>query len=49
MTHVWLTKQLHSAWASCLAVPELEVAIPAFEHMPRAHTSSTPESRLCPS
>ena len=40
MTHVWLTRDLRSAWANCLPVEQLEKAIPRFKYeKPRSGVS----------
>jgi hypothetical protein len=46
MIHVWLTRDLRSAYANCLPVPELERALPRFDH--ELLPSQLHESQPCP-
>jgi Spy/CpxP family protein refolding chaperone len=47
MTHVWLTRDLRSALANCLPVPQLEAALPRFRYA-RPGTVVDHNSRPCP-
>jgi hypothetical protein len=47
MTHVWLTRNLRSAYARCLPVDDLQRAIPAFRYATTAHPERHPESAPC--
>ena len=47
MFHVWLTRDLRSAYANCLPVPELERSLRAFDFEPDLQIG-IPESRPCP-
>jgi hypothetical protein len=46
MIHVWLTPGLRAAYANCLPVPELERALPGFQH--EDVPNQIHESQPCP-
>lgn len=47
MTHVWLTRDLRSAWSNCLPVRQLERQIRRFRYRKQGNGNSGPEARPC--
>ncbi len=47
MTHVWLTRDLRTAWANCLPVRQLQKEIRRFRYRKQGNGNSGPEARPC--
>ncbi len=47
MTHVWLTRDLRTAWANCLPARQLEKELRRFRYRKQGNGNSGPEARPC--